>query len=148
MLMNKKNDLMYLLNILEHIGKICKYVTGTSDADELYALNNQLNFNASLTLLANIGENVSKISNELKSENAHVNWQEIKDFRNKIVHDYAGVSIVIVFETITNDLPRLKDIIEDIVRVGISNNTFDKDELLVSQNSSFYSNIEFQYLLH
>ncbi|AEF85220.1 hypothetical protein TREPR_3246 [Treponema primitia ZAS-2] len=68
MLPNEKNDLLYLLNILEYIGKIWKYTETVKDAEELFELNEQLNLNASLTLLANIGENVSKISNTLKQE--------------------------------------------------------------------------------
>ena len=41
MLSNKKNDLVYLLNILEHIGKIRKYTKGANDAEELFELNDQ-----------------------------------------------------------------------------------------------------------
>jgi len=42
MLPNKQNDLVYLLNILEHIGKIWKYARGANDAEELFELNDQL----------------------------------------------------------------------------------------------------------
>ncbi|MCL2593725.1 MAG: hypothetical protein FWD82_10245, partial [Defluviitaleaceae bacterium] len=66
MLPNEKNDLMYLLNILEYIGKIWKYIGKATNAEELLELNEQMNLNASLTLLANIGENVSKITEKLK----------------------------------------------------------------------------------
>ena len=81
MLPNEKNDLMYLINILEYIGKIWKYTEDINNADELYELNEQMNLNASLTLLANIGEDVSKITEKLKQENKNINWQQIKDFR-------------------------------------------------------------------
>ena len=60
MLPNEKNDLMYLLNILECIGKVWKYTEETNDAEELFELNDQMNLNASLTLLANIGEMFQK----------------------------------------------------------------------------------------
>ena len=60
MLPNEKNDLLYLLNILEYIGKIWKYTEEINDVEELFELNEQMNLNASLTLLANIGENVAK----------------------------------------------------------------------------------------
>jgi uncharacterized protein with HEPN domain len=77
---NEKNDLLYLLNILEYIGKVWKYTETTKTAEELYELNEQLNLNASLTLLANIGENVSKISNTLKQDFPDIEWRQIKDF--------------------------------------------------------------------
>jgi uncharacterized protein with HEPN domain len=58
MLPSEKNNLVYLLNILEHIGKIWKYTADAKDAEGLYELNEQLNLNASLTLLANIVKNL------------------------------------------------------------------------------------------
>ena len=43
MLPNEKNDLMYLINILEYIGKTWKYTEGINDPDELFELNDQMN---------------------------------------------------------------------------------------------------------
>ncbi|MDR1150459.1 MAG: hypothetical protein LBJ93_02405 [Clostridiales bacterium] len=68
MLADIKNDLMYLLNILEHIGKIRKYTEKINSPKEFYEINDQMNFNGTINLLANIGENVTKISDELKFE--------------------------------------------------------------------------------
>lgn len=45
MLPNIKNDMMYLLNILESIKKIEIYSKKFSDAEEFFEENNQLNFN-------------------------------------------------------------------------------------------------------
>jgi hypothetical protein len=61
-------SVIYLLNILEYIGKIQKYTKEINSPEELYEINDQLNFNDSISLLANIGENVSRISGELKAE--------------------------------------------------------------------------------
>ncbi|MDR2481145.1 MAG: DUF86 domain-containing protein, partial [Spirochaetaceae bacterium] len=104
MLPNEKNNLVYLFNILDHIGKIWKYTEGAKDAEGLYELNEQLNLNASLTLLANIGENVSKLTNTLKMEYSNIEWKQINEFRNRVVHDYIGIDLAIVYEIITNDL--------------------------------------------
>jgi len=53
MLPNEKNDLLYLLNMLEHIGKIWKYVGKANNAEELFELNEQMNLNTSLELFGN-----------------------------------------------------------------------------------------------
>jgi uncharacterized protein with HEPN domain len=144
---NEKNDLLYLLNILEYIGKIWKYTETVKDAEELYELNEQLNLNASLTLLANIGENVSKISNTLKQEFPNIEWQQVKDFRNRIVHDYVGIDLVIVFEIITKDLKSLKSKFENIIKKNIGNKIFDIEELKISKESKYYKNIDFEKLI-
>jgi uncharacterized protein with HEPN domain len=43
-----------------------------------------MNFNATLNLLANIGENIGKISEELKQIHSDVDWSQIKGFRNRV----------------------------------------------------------------
>jgi len=147
MLPNEKNDLMYLINILEYIGKIWKYTEGINDADELFEKNEQLNLNASLTLLANIGENVSKISEKLKQEYSYIEWKQIKEFRNKIVHDYIGIDLVIVYETITNDLKTLNPEIEKIIKEKIKLNIFDIEEIKACKESNHYKYINYKNLV-
>ena len=147
MLSNEKNDLLYLLNILEYIGKIWKYTEKTKDAEDLFVLNEQMNLNASLTLLANIGENVSKITDKLKQEYSDIKWQNIKDFRNKIVHNYVGIDLAIVYEIITKDLKILKPKIERIIKEKIKQNVLDIEELKISKESKFYRFINFEEII-
>jgi uncharacterized protein with HEPN domain len=147
MLPNEKNDLLYLLNILEYIGKIWKYTEKTKDAEELFELNEQMNLNASLALLANIGENVTKITEELKDEYSNIEWQKIKDFRNRIIHDYIGVDLVVVYEIITNDLKVLKPEIVKIIKEKIKYKIFDIEEIKISRESKYYRHINFEEIL-
>jgi len=141
---NEKNDLLYLLNILEYIGKIWKYTKEARSAEELFRLNDQMNLNASLTLLANIGENISKTTESLKQEYSNIEWQQIKDVRNRIVHDYAGIDLAIVYGIITNDLRILKSAIEEIIRKKAAEKIFDVEEIKVSKESNFYRHIDFE----
>jgi uncharacterized protein with HEPN domain len=147
MLPNEKNDLLYLLNILEHIGKIWKYTKETRNAEDLFELNDQMNLNASLALLANIGENVSKMTDSLKSEYSSIEWQQVKDFRNRIVHDYVGISLAIVYEIITNDLKELKSKVEKIINEKMAKKIFDIEEIKISQRSEFYRHVDFNKIL-
>lgn len=55
-----------------------------------------------------IGEAVSNISDEIKIKYDYVNWLEIKDMRNIIVHKYWGVDIAIEWEIIESELKLLK----------------------------------------
>jgi uncharacterized protein with HEPN domain len=147
MLPNEKNDLMYLLNILEYIGKIWKYTEETNDAEELFELNDQLNLNASLALLANIGENVSKITEKLKQKYPDIEWQQIKNFRNKIVHDYVGIDLAIVYEIITNNLKILKPEFEKIIKEQTNLKIFDIEEIKLCKESRFYKYIDFEKII-
>ena len=144
---NEENDLMYLINILEYIGKIWKYTEDVKDADELFELNEQLNLNASLTLLANIGENVSKISEKLKQKYPNIEWRQIKNFRNKIVHDYVGIDMAIVFEAIKTDFKVLKPELEKIIEEQIKNKIFNIEEIKICKESNFYKYVDFEKLI-
>ena len=147
MLPNEQNDLLYLLNILEYIGKIWKYTEKAKDPEELFELNEQMNLNASLTLLANIGENVSKITDKLKEEKSNIEWKKIKDFRNRIVHDYVGIDLAIVYEIITNDLKLLKPEIEKTIKEKVKGKIFNIEEIRISKESKFYKYIDFKKII-
>ena len=140
---NIKNDPLYLLGILESIGKINRYVLSCNTTDDFYFLNNQMNYNASLNLLANIGELCSKTSSELKNKHSYIDWQRVKDFRNRIVHDYAGLDIYLVFKIIQTELPTLKENVQQIIREELLLSTFDMEEMNVARESAFYSHVDF-----
>ncbi|MDR1251052.1 MAG: DUF86 domain-containing protein [Treponema sp.] len=147
MLADIRNDLMYLLNILEYIGKIQKYTEEIDSPEEFYETNDQMNFNGSINLLSNIGENVSRISNELKAEYTEIEWQQIKDFRNKIVHDYVGIDLILTYDIIKNDLTKLQQKIEEIIKVKIIEKIFEIEEINLSNDSKYYTNVRFEKII-
>ena len=144
MLPGIKNDLMYLLNLLECIEKIILYSADCTDAEAFYENNEQMNFNATLNLLANIGENIGKISEELKQIYSDVDWSQIKGFRNRVVHDYINIDTFMVFDIIRNDLKPLKSTIMNIVRIELSKGIFDSEEYGVAKKSFYYRHINFK----
>ena len=63
-----------------------------------------------------IGEAVGKLSAGLKDGYPEIPWQDIKDFRNLLAHEYFGVDLEIVWNTIRDDLPMLMDAVQKIVK--------------------------------
>lgn len=147
MLPDIKNDLMYILNMIESIEKIAIYVQDCDGAEFFYGFNDQLNYNASLNLFANIGENSGKISDELKKRYSDIEWQKIKGFRNRVVHDYINIDAFMVFDIIRNELPLLKVRLMDILRIELSNGSFDKEEFSKAQHSYYYRHISFDTII-
>jgi len=147
MLPNIKNDLLHLLNILESCEKIILYSKDYNTAENFFNANEQLNYNATLTLLSNIGEIINKISNELKNKQTGIEWQKIKSFRNKIAHDYPGLDIFIVYKVIKEDILVLKNAIIKILKDGLKAKLFDIDEYKISKESKFYKNINFNKIV-
>ena len=55
-----------------------------------------------------MGEAVSHLPDEFKQKEAHIPWSLIKGMRNRLIHEYFGTDIFVVWNTIKNDLPSLK----------------------------------------
>ncbi len=143
MLRNIANDLLYLLSILESIGKILKYTEKYSEPELFFESDDQIQFNASLLLLANIGEASGKISDELKNKHNKIPWKIMKNFRNKITHDYVNIDFFIVFDVIKNELPKVKIELEKIIAEELIVKKFVKEEYEVCIGNMYYRHIDF-----
>ena len=62
-----------------------------------------------------IGEAVGKLSEELKRKHPAIEWQDIKDFRNLLIHEYFGVDLEIVWKIVQDDLPALMNVVREIL---------------------------------
>ena len=143
MLRSIENDLVHLLGILNSIAKIRIYSDEYTSPEEFYKADNQLNFNACLNLLANTGECANKLSDELKFKHSKIEWSKIISFRNRIVHDYTGIEVFIIFETIKKSLVELEKEIFRIVEVEMQGGSFNKEEYIAAKGSEFYKFIDF-----
>ncbi len=107
--MYDKKNFICILTILESIEKLYIYTKDIENADELYAQNDQMNFNASQILLLVIDEESKKISDTLKAEHTKIPWNLISGLRNRITHDYRSIDPNISFDIIQNYLAELKN---------------------------------------
>jgi len=147
MLRDVKNDLFHLLNILESIGKTIKYAHSSKTPEEFIFINDQLNYNATLTLLTNISESISKLSDDTIIQlESIVDLKAIKGLRNRIVHDYTGLDSYIIFDIAKFKIESLRNVIEGIVSKNTKNSIFDIDEFNVSINNAYYKNVRFNII--
>lgn len=58
-----------------------------------------------------IGERASKVSDMGRSELPKVQWQKIIGLRNVVIHSYDSISVESVWGTISEDVPRLKEVL-------------------------------------
>lgn len=100
-------DYYILLSMLETVEKIIRYTSNYHSADELYQ--NDRDFDAAMMNFIVIGEEVGKLTDELKSKNELIDWQKIYSLRNIIAHHYFGINVDLVWQIICIDLPKLKD---------------------------------------
>lgn len=134
--------------MLQSIGKVFYFTNVFNTADEYFEHRKQETYLASLTLMANIGEQSNKISDSFKNNLPTINWKQIKGLRNFIVHNYEGVDYIILFDTIRNDLPNLKSELEHYLKIEISSNHINKNIFteLISDNP-FYEFVNFENII-
>jgi len=110
--MSERPQLLYCQDILDSGAAIQSYVQGlTCDT----FVQDRMRYSAVIREFEIIGEAVGKLSDELKSGYPEIPWQDVKDFRNLLAHEYFGVDLEIVWNTIRDDLPMLVDAVQKIV---------------------------------
>ena len=91
--MSERPQRLYCQDILESGTAIQSYVQGmTCDA----FVQDRMRYSAVIREFEIIGEAVGKLSAALKDGYPEIPWQDIKDFRNLLAHEYFGVDLEIV----------------------------------------------------
>ena len=107
-----RSDNVYLQDILESINIILKYTENKTEFDFTRDIMLQ---DAVTRRFEIIGEASSRISEDFKTKYPNLQWRLMKDMRNKLIHEYFGVSIITIFLSVKQDLPVLKEQLEQIV---------------------------------
>ena len=66
--------------------------------------------------LGQIGELANKLDKEFEEEYNQIPWRVLYGLRNKIVHDYEGVNLTLIWEIIENDLLELNNQLQEIYK--------------------------------
>jgi len=99
------HDLTHLLYILECITKIEKAIAKKTKKT---FKNSGIIKDGVLYNLQTMSESTQKVSKNLKLMESTIPWSDIANFRNKLVHNYLGIDIEIVWNVIKKELPKLK----------------------------------------
>lgn len=107
----KKEFLDYLDDIIEAMNDATRFVEDVEyndfaeDRKTIYAVTRALEI---------IGEAVKKIPTTVKNRYPKIPWKEIAGMRDKVIHEYFGVDLRRVWNTVKKDMPELKPAFEKI----------------------------------
>ncbi len=63
--------------------------------------------------LSQIGELCHSVDDAFAAAHPEIPWAEMYGLRNRIVHDYEGVNLLLVWEIISEDVPELKRLLQN-----------------------------------
>jgi uncharacterized protein with HEPN domain len=100
------------LSCLKHIIQYCDEIIFAITAHDLTlekVENDSFNKNALSMSILQIGELVNVLSQSFKTAHDDAPWREIKRMRDKAAHHYIDFNIPTLWETVTEDIPPLKE---------------------------------------
>ena len=112
--MRKKN-----VDILRKMVRYCDEidVTNTEFGNTLEALKAKSTYkNAVAMCIFQIGELTTHFTEDFRATYTKVPWKDIKNMRNIAAHRYDSFDLGILWETVTDDIPELREYCELIIR--------------------------------
>ncbi len=103
----------YLRDILEHAEKTQDFISGMTRDD---FLQDEKTVFAIIRALEVVGEATKKIPREVREKYPNVPWREMAGTRDKLIHDYFGVNLGVIWKTATEDIPALIPLIRQILK--------------------------------
>jgi uncharacterized protein with HEPN domain len=101
----KRDAILFLEDLLNAIERIERY-TANLTFEEFR--DNEMAADAVVRNFEIIGEAAKNVPDRIMRKYPFVEWKEAIGFRNVLIHDYFGIDLEAVWDTIKNNIPSLK----------------------------------------
>jgi len=111
--MSEKRDLrVFLTDILTAADKIIRY---NQEKNNSQSANTEKDLEAIIYNLLVLGEAARSIPEDFRKEHPEVPWKRMVGMRDKLIHQYWGMQQITIWQTITQDIPDLREKIREIL---------------------------------
>ena len=104
--MSERDAELYIDDIRSAIDRIIEYTAGhtlKSFRDDYKTID------AVIRNLEIIGEAATHLHEDERGRYAQVPWHLMVSLRNKVIHEYFGIDMAILWQTVQEDLPKLRE---------------------------------------
>ncbi len=108
-----KNDAVYLEHILDATKQIEGYVRGMTYETFLAT---RLVQDGVIRQFEIIGEATKNLSDGFRSSHDVLPWKDMAGMRDKLIHQYFGVDLSAVWDSVENDIPLIKEKLIEMLR--------------------------------
>ena len=114
----KKRELGdYIQDILEALGEVEEFTTGMQFED---FVEDKKTVNAVVRSLEVIGEATKRIPDSLREKYSEIPWKRMAGMRDKLIHEYFGIDLEIVWEVVNRELPPIKPLIQKVLEEEVT----------------------------
>lgn len=110
--MSKRDPRILVEDVLLAIEKVGRFTAGM---DQQTFFSDEKTIDAVARNLEIIGEAVRQLPDDFRNANREIPWSQIGGMRNRIVHEYFGLDLEIIWQVIQHDLPELEALIRPLV---------------------------------
>ncbi len=106
------DNTVFLHHIYDGCQRCLKFVSGMT-YDQF--ISDEKTISAVVRELSVLGEAARKIYEDYRNKNPQIPWEKIFGMRNRLIHDYMGVQLPIVWQTVQEDIPKLTTLVNEIL---------------------------------
>lgn len=110
--MKKRFYIDYLQDILDSIEEIDAFTSGYNF--ESFSIDKKT-INAVIRSIEVIGEAAKKIPIQIREKHPQIPWKKMAGMRDKLIHEYFGIDLEILWKVSKSELPPLKHQFEQIL---------------------------------
>jgi len=104
-------DRIYLLHVRDAIADILVYAEAGEDA----FLRETMRQDAIIRKLEVIGEAVKQLSDNTRESKPDIPWRRLAGMRDRLIHQYFGVDLDLVWNVVRLELPTLLEAVDDVL---------------------------------
>jgi uncharacterized protein with HEPN domain len=110
--MTGRDESVYVRHMLDAIARLQRHVAGV---DRKRFESTEMIQDAVFRQLEILGEAAGRISRETCARFPGIPWTKITGLRHRLIHDYLGVDVPLVWGAVTAEIPRITPLLESLL---------------------------------